>query len=143
MKKEQLLRFLQKVDNSFPVPLSKKVHLLEYADKLISLSDIYAEIKDGKILSAVIGYNKNVENKIAYISIVATVKEAQGKGLAKGLIKRFIEDCKNKGMVCVHLYTHTTNNIAIKMYRDMGFVDYEVENELRPDDVHLVYWIKE
>lgn len=136
---KQLYEFLKKVDNTFPVPISEKQNLSEYAEKLLKQATLCCEFENEEIVSMVAGYTDNLTDNIAYIALVATVDIAQGKGYAKKLILDFINICEKKGISSAHLYTHITNEKAINMYKSMGFRDYVMKNEPRPDDVHLIY----
>lgn len=140
---ERIEEFLIEVDESFPVPLSKKQNLKEFSKKLYEKADVCVKEENAKIVSMVAGYTENLENNIAYITIVATLENAKGKGYAKALIKEFIEICKVKKINAVHLYTVSTNVSAVKMYESLGFQKYIVENETRKDDLHLIYYIEE
>ena len=136
---KQIYNFLKKVDNSFPVPISKKQNLSDYARKLLSQATICWKLEEGEIVSMVAGYTDNLTDDVAYIALVATVDVARGKGYAKKLVSDFINICERKGIRSAHLYTHATNKKAINMYISLGFEEYVLENEPRPDDVHLVY----
>ena len=52
---------------------------------------------------------------------------------------QFLGKASEKGLRGVHVYTHSTNNKAIDMYKKIGFIPYKPEDELRPQDVHLIY----
>lgn len=143
MKKRKIEGFLIKVDKSFPVPLSKKQNLSEFAIKLNEKATLCIKEKDGEIVSMVAGYTENLADNIAYISVVATLESERGKGYSKSLVKDFIEICKQKKIDAVHLYTVATNISAVNLYKNLGFVEYIMENEPRPDDLHLIYYVKE
>lgn len=139
---QEIESFLREVDYSFPVPLSQKQDLHSFACKLHEKATICAERADGIIQSMVAGYTDNLENGLAYVSIVATLKAYQGHGTATKLVCRFLDICRDKGFRAVHLYAVESNVTAIEMYRKIGFVRYEMENETRPEDAHLIYYIK-
>lgn len=144
MKQTQKIEaFLIKVDKSFPVPLSNKQNLKDFAIKLNEKATICIKEENGEILSMVAGYTESLENNIAYISVVATLENARGKGYAKALVKDFINICKKKRIKAVHLYTVATNLSAVKMYKSIGFGKFILENEPRKNDLHLIYYIKE
>ncbi|MBQ7352539.1 MAG: GNAT family N-acetyltransferase [Clostridia bacterium] len=143
ISKDSLLQFLKKVDSDFPVPLSEKQDLNAFADKLIKNATICYEMNDEEIVGLVAGYTNNEEKESAYISIVAVLDKARGKGIGKKLVSDFIQTAQNKGFKSVNLYTSTNNEVAIKMYDSLGFVKYEKEDEPRPMDLHLIYYIKE
>ena len=142
IEKEKIEIFLSEVDKLFPTPLSKKQNLKDYASKLSEQADIFISLEDEKIMALVAGYIRNSVDEMVYISVVATLPEAQGKGLASGLFKEFIHSAEKNNKSAVHLYTDVSNKTAIHLYEKIGFVKYECENESRPDDVHLIYYIK-
>ena len=135
--------FLGKIDKMFPTPLSEKQDLEQYANKLIEKATLCAVIEEGEIFSLVAGYTENVIENKAYISIVASRTEAQGKGYASKLIRDFIDICKDKDLDAVHLYTDRCNTKALEMYRKIGFQKLMLDNEQRKQDVHLIYYIKD
>ena len=141
IKQEKLKEFLQIVDNHFPVPLSAKVDLDDYARKLINRADLIAELSDtGEIQALVAGYVRHVENNMAYIAIVATISEMRGQGKAKLVVQKFLDYCREQNRKGVHLYAVASNTNAVRLYERLGFERYCLENEQRPDDLHLVYW---
>ena len=139
---ENLKDFLQAVDKSFPTPLSQKQDLGKLAEKFIDKATLcYAE-EEGRIAALVAGYTENVTNDIAYISVVATLPEKQGRGLASGLVAEFISRARERGLRAVHLYTAQSNLGAIRMYRKLGFVEWIYESEPRPNYLNLIYYVK-
>ena len=136
----KLLQFLCAVDHDFPIAVSSKTDLKELAEKYCKYADLCCEYSNEEIIAVVAGYTENTPSNIAYISLVAVKKEARGKGLASKLILQFLEFASSKGLKGVHVYTHSQNSNAIKMYEKLGFVPYHPENESRPNDVHFVIW---
>ena len=47
--KTELARFLCDVDDLFPVPLSEKVDIGEYAEKLLSYATLVPEFREGRL----------------------------------------------------------------------------------------------
>lgn len=138
---EQLELFLRKVDKDFPVPLSSKQELKEFAKKLSQKATLCVACEGDELLALVAGYTDALTDGMAYISVVATLEKARGKGLAKRLMGEFIDICKQKNIKAVHLYTVPSNIPAVSMYKSLGFADYFVENEPRPEDTHLIYYL--
>lgn len=97
--------------------------------------------ENGKIVSLCAGYANDCLNRLAYISVVASLPEYLGKGYGKIAVQEFIEKANNAGMKAVHLYAVKENTPAIKMYERLGFVDYVAENEPRPKDRHLILYL--
>lgn len=131
--------FLCEIDNDFPVPLSVKTDLEKLAIKFATNATICTEAQDNKIIGMVAGYTKNTVNSLGYISVVGVSKNHRGKHIAVNLLNQFIALAQNEGLDGVHIYTHSTNQTAIKLYKRMGFTIFHEKNELRPDDIHLIY----
>lgn len=130
---------MSEIDSDFPIRLSEKTALEELATKFANNATICAEIQDNKIIGMVAGYTKNTVNNIGYISVVGVSKKHRGKHIAHRLIIQFLEIAQNEKLDGVHIYTHYTNQVAVKLYESMGFIICQQENEPRPDDIHLIY----
>ena len=142
IKKEALEMFLQEVDHDFPVPLSEKVDLKQYVEKVLQNADIVYKADGERLQGCVIGYCVNSYDDLVYIALVATGKDYRRRGIAAELVKEFIAMAKKYRKRAVHLYAALGANDAINVYKKIGFVDYVVENEPRPDAVHLIYYIE-
>lgn len=135
---QQIVEFLFSVDKLFPIPLSQKQNLVQYARKLEEKATICYELNENnQIISMVAGYTENLLNSMAYISLVATLPAYSGKGKATTLVQQYIEICRKKRIVTVHLYAAPTNITAVHMYEKLGFQCKNIKNEVRPDDLHL------
>ena len=138
----KLRTFLNVVDTLFPVPLSKKQDLDTFVDKLLEKAILCVAWEGERIVALVAGYADNVIDRLGYISIVATLPEAQGRGLASEKVQEFLDIARDKGLRGVHLYAVPDNLPAIKMYKKLGFEVYCPKNESRPEDAHLIYYIE-
>lgn len=135
---KSLLKFIQQIDRTFPIPLSDKVNLEDYTEKLLKNAVLCAEFDNEQIIGVVAGYINDV-SLFAYISLVAVLPQARGEGVASKLIKEFFEKCREKAYIAVHVYTHKTNHSAIRLYEKLGFKKYEIKNEPRLEDEHFIY----
>ncbi len=139
----QLYEFIKEIDNELPTPLSGRVNLKEYAEKLYSKAHLcYIKDKD-RIVALVAGYIKNTPDNIAYVTLVGTLPEFRGVGYAEKLMRQFISDSLNQKLSGVHLHTDKSNIAAESLYHKLGFKEYVVDQESRPDDYHLVLWLKQ
>lgn len=138
---EELKLFLKKIDKTFPVPISEKCEIDKYALKLYEKATLCLCYKEKRITSMVAGYTENLIKNQAYISIVATLPEARKMGLATELVKQFITISQFSKCELVHLYAVPTNKAAIHLYQKLGFLEWHIENELRPNDIHFVYYL--
>lgn len=119
--KQEIEQFLRSVDRTFPVPISEKVELCEFASKLFAKATMCCAYDGEEICSMVAGYTENTIDNIAYVSLVATRTDAQGKGFATGLMEEFISICKTKGLRGVHLYTDTRNKEQLRYTKSSAF----------------------
>ena len=90
----RILDFLKKVDLSFPVPLSEKTSLTDYAKKIYENGVLCTYVEENEIVAMVAGYLDKIRNGIGYITLVATLPEYQGRGLAHKIIRRFQEEAE-------------------------------------------------
>lgn len=87
------------------------------------------------------GYTNDIETRLAYIFVVATLSEYMGKGYGKVVVQKFIEKAKQDGMQAVCLYADKSNKTALHMYEKLGFRDWNVIDEPRPEDKHLIHYL--
>ena len=139
---DSLFRFLKKADQTFPTPLSDKHDLKSYAEKLYNQATLCYRLEEGEIVSLVAGYTENTTDKLSYIAIVATLPEVRGRHLASQLVSEFCEIAKQKNLAAVHLYTAADNETAKKMYYSLGFEEWHTPDEPRPQDCHLILFLK-
>lgn len=139
---EELENFLNAVDKDFPVPLSEKTNLSILSNKLIQRADIFAKRVNGNLAGVAIGYITNSTTNISFLSIVAVKKEYRGLGISKEIISQYLKTVKEKETFTgVEVYTKEENTVAVKTYKSLGFVIYKPENEPRPNDLHLIYYL--
>lgn len=142
LTEKQLVDFLLKIDEDFPIPLSDKVNIVEYAKKLLDKANLIADIEGDSIRGLVAGYTQDIVGESAYISLVGVKSEFRAQGIGKQLVKKFMDVCVAKEIKSVNLYTHQTNVAAIKMYTTLGFDIYKMKEEVRTQDIHYIYYFK-
>lgn len=136
MTEQKIEAFLRAVDDSFPVPLSQKQDLGEYARKLSQFATMCAVEEDGKIVAMAAGYT---DRDPAYLAILATLPQVRGRGLGKTLVREFLEKANQSGATYLHLYAVESNTPAMKLYESLGFTRWNMPNEPRKEDVHFIY----
>lgn len=117
--KEVIVLFLEKVDQDFVPPLTDKVCLEDYVDKIYSKAELVVEAENGMVVGLVVIYCNDLDNKIAYVPLCGVHKPFRGKGIASSLMKRAIGIAKRKGFEVVGL--HSNNEHAIRLYQKLGF----------------------
>ncbi|OUO91802.1 hypothetical protein B5F40_02930 [Gordonibacter sp. An230] len=136
--KTELTRFLRDVSDLFPIPLSEKVDIGGYAEKLLSCATLVPEFREGRLVGLVAGYTDNLPPEgLAYIALVGVRRDFQRCGIAKKLVEGFIDVCRQKGIRGLHLYTDAENRGAVHLYRGMGFERVTSFEDRRPNDIHF------
>ncbi len=130
----ELEKFLIKIDNDFPVALSKKVNLKEYAKKVVEKGTNFFAVKNNEIIGVCTGYTNNKKECIAYISALAVLQQYRNLEVGKQLIIAFKEYSKKANMKKIQLYVHKENDRAIRFYEHNGF---EIINEKANYDYSL------
>lgn len=136
--KEKFFDFIKKINYDFPIPVSEKVDLNEYCEKLWEKAELVAEVQDGEIRGLVAGYVNDLKNGSAYMSLLGVSRDFRNQGLGKKLVHQFVLLCREKQIRSVNLYTHKTNQAAIKMYEGLGFEIDSEGNQNRMDDIHFI-----
>lgn len=119
---DELASFLISVDNDFPVSLSRKVDIDEYAVKLLNCGfAVGARDETGRLCGVAAGYANDFENLVAYLSVIAVAADYRGQGLSSDLLTSFESHSIDEGMASMSLQTHSSNVRAIKFYQHMGY----------------------
>lgn len=117
-----LIGLLEQVDGEFSPPLSQRLSLASYADKIIANAVIFPLIEAGRMTAFVAMYCNDPDGKTAYITMVATEPAGRGKGLASGLVGLAIHHARRRGFQQVALEVYRSNLSALNLYRKLGFV---------------------
>ena len=119
--KEDLINFLKVMDNEFPKPLSKKVKIEDYIEKLINNGIIIVSKDKNNIVGLVAGYINDYKECLAYISIIAVKNEYRSKHIGKKLLNIFENIALKNGMKNILLTVHRDNKRAIEFYKKNNY----------------------
>jgi ribosomal protein S18 acetylase RimI-like enzyme len=108
-------------NTDFVPPLSGRVEINNFAEKIASKAMRFEAWFGGKLVGLVAVYCNDLEKRIAYITSVSVLRESTGKGIAESLIKQCIEHVKALGMRQVSLEVASDNIPAIRLYKKGGF----------------------
>ncbi|MEZ5690552.1 MAG: GNAT family N-acetyltransferase [Rickettsiales bacterium] len=61
----------------------------------------------------------------AEILTIGTIPDYQGQGIAKILLRKAVDNCKQEGAKRLLLEVEVGNEVAIKLYKDNGFVQID------------------
>lgn len=121
--KEDLLDFLNLVNNDFSPPLSDKTCIREYVDKITKKSKLLILRNECEIIGLAVLYCNDHISKIAYIPLVAVHPKHRGQGVATTLMTMAIKEATTNHMDKIGI--HTNNPYALKLYTSLGFTNIE------------------
>jgi len=117
-----LIGFLNRVDSDFSPPLSVRVNLSDYVDKLLGNAEVFGIYNSlSRLVGAFAVYANDHENHAAYVSFIATDPLVRGMGLGRKLMMCMVTHCRDLNMKSLKLEVSRTNQVAIELYRKVGF----------------------
>ena len=118
----QIGEHLLRCDTDFIPPLSGRVEINDYAQKIANKATRFEAWSEDTLVGLVAAYCYELEKHIAFITNVSVLKEWSGKGIAGDLLKWCVEHVKAMGMRQVNLKVAIDNTLAIRLYEQNGFV---------------------
>lgn len=118
----ELAEHLSRCDAAFVPPLSSRVEIIDYAQKIANKATRFEAWLGGTLVGLVAVYCNDQEKRIAYITSVSVLREWTGKGIAARLVGQCVEHAKASGMQRISLEVASDNTHAIKLYEKSGFV---------------------
>lgn len=109
-------------DADFVPPLSGRVEIRAYAQKIGGNATRCEAWADGALVGLAAAYCNNQKSRVAYITSVSVLKEWTRKGIAAGLLGQCVEQAKVAGMRQISLEVAAGNTSAIKLYEKSGFI---------------------
>lgn len=123
-------KFLTDIDFELPTPLSNRVDLETYARKVLEKGIVLGIKDDKKLVSASFFYANDNSSRVAYLTLLGTLRQYRGLGYAKKLLTKTLEYCKKKSMTVIQLETDLNNKSAISLYSSFGFEIIEVKEKI-------------
>ncbi|ARS53463.1 GNAT family N-acetyltransferase [Kushneria konosiri] len=134
---ESFLRFIEQVEREFEPPLSEQHHLPDYVNKLLSLAEVNYVLDGDRVVAAIACYANDYEHYNAYATFIGVLPDYRGSGIARPLLSRGIESCRQAGMQNLRARTWHRGKI-LAFYEEMGFVVERVEtNEWGVESLQL------
>ena len=117
--RQQIQSFLIEIESNFEPPLSKRLNILEYAEKLSNKARVVCYKEEERIISAILYYVDN-ENKTAYIPVLGSVEGFEGRGLMRILMDEVEETLLASDFCSLGLETWLGSR-ALNIYIKRGF----------------------
>lgn len=140
----QLEHLLKIFGDLLPLPLSQRMNLKAYAEKLLNLAEIAAAYQQNEVVGLLILYANDTVNGSAHIPLVSVLPDAQGYGIGKSLISRAKAKARQKNMREIWLTVEQDNQSARRLYESQRFkiravkaTKFEMECDLTHSDILL------
>jgi GNAT superfamily N-acetyltransferase/2-polyprenyl-3-methyl-5-hydroxy-6-metoxy-1,4-benzoquinol methylase len=117
----QIAAHLRACDSAFVPPLSSRVNLVDYADKIAGRAQCFEAWANGELVGLVAAYCNAPENGAAFITSVSVLPGWHGRGIASRLMDDCIGHLRGRSFARVELEVVGGNAAAIALYRKHGF----------------------
>ncbi|MDO5429831.1 GNAT family N-acetyltransferase [Parabacteroides sp.] len=109
------------VDSSIPSPLSSRVEIHEYCEKLCSNATHLCARCNNRLIGLISIYINNYNSRIGYISLVHISNNYRKYGIATKLLNRMFHIVRDRGFFIVDLEVDKTNIKARNLYDKFHF----------------------
>ncbi len=117
---DDILRFIQSVDEDFLPKLSERVDLVAYAQKLVDKAEMYVAHEGGTILGMVAFYLDRLKDQ-GYLTFMGVSEAARARGSGSALLQICIDSVREAGLRYLRTQTWSTNERALNWYVANGF----------------------
>lgn len=122
LSKDKIFHFLQKVDSCFiPFPLSKRVNLKLYSEKLADCAIHFLIEFDNQLIGMCCCYMNDPKIERVFLSIICLNPDYHRMGLGKILLHECELYANKNGFIFIELEVNVENSPAIEMYKVMGY----------------------
>lgn len=122
-----LTEFIKSVDKDFTPPLTGRVNIEEWIDKIYSKGSIILAESESKYIGCILFYSNDIMNRKGYIAYLAVDSKYRRLGIAKSMLDRCVDISRNNNMLSITVYTN--NPGALKLYESGGF-QIEAQEEI-------------
>lgn len=129
-QKEFIKEYILQYDNDFYEPLSARVDMDIFSQKLSDLSTTFVIYKDAEVAGLICSYFYDPASKAGFITLVHTKHEYRGQHLSLHLLNTVKEYAHKRGFERITLFVSKQQTSAYQLYSRHGFtVLSEDENE--------------
>lgn len=130
LTQNEILKFLLDVDKHFkPEPISKRVNLDEYAEKLSTFANHFYVKEDESIIGMSCCYMNDPSKEKIFVSITCVDYKYLGKGIGRRLTNEYEKEAIKEGFKAIEFEVHIDNLPSIEMHKKLGFSISRKNNE--------------
>jgi len=120
--KTEIAEHLRDCDDDFVPPLSSRVEIEEYAEKIQCKATRFEAWVDDNLIGLIAAYFNDKEKQCAFITSVSVFREWTGKGIGSELLQQCLGYAKTSSMKQLSLDVAVNNLPAIRLYKKNGFI---------------------
>jgi ribosomal protein S18 acetylase RimI-like enzyme len=117
---DELADHLRRCDDGYVPPLSERVAIDEYAQKLVDRATRF-EAWQGDLVGLVAAYLPGEDGDAVFITNVSVVREVRGHGVATALLGQCADLARLHSIARIRLEVDHRNDPAIGLYQASGF----------------------
>ncbi len=128
----ELIQFFRITEKKFVPPISDRVDLFEYIEKLITEATVLTakDQPSGEIIGVAAYYCNPQSFDLAFLSYIAV--NSDQKGIGSSLVEEMIRDCKKRGAKGIKTQTWVSNKRSMALFYKFGFIRTAIENNRGP-----------
>ncbi|WPU24867.1 GNAT family N-acetyltransferase [Cedecea neteri] len=127
--RDKLSQHLKECDLAFSAPLSERVDIISYAQKLHE-NAICFEAWQGEVLVGLVGIYCQPASEMAFISNVSVLPAHHRQGIGGILLEKSIGYARQQGVLSVKLEVAAKSQSAIALYTKYGFSSEKTTEEI-------------
>ena len=117
----QVAAHLAGCDAQFIPPLSARVDLGAYAERIVRHAERFEAWSGQQLTGLVAAYCNDEQRRRAFITSVSVLPAWQGHGIAARLLSECVQFARSAGFESIELEVHAANDAALGLYRKHGF----------------------
>ena len=118
---DRLLSLLESCDGEFDPPLSARVDLSEYVQKLLRSAIVIVARIHGEIAGFAAFYANDPSHKISFLSLILIDQQFRRYGLGRTLMEQWIKHCRQQRFRELHLEANAADTRLVEWYGQQGF----------------------
>ena len=130
-QKEFIKDYVLQYDNDFYEPLSARVDMEAFSQKLSDLSTTFIVFKDGEVAGLICAYFYQPETKKGFITLVHTMHEYRGQHLSLPLLDSVKQYAQERAFEHIGLFVSKQQISAYNLYSRHGFITISEEENGR------------
>lgn len=120
-RKEFIKDYILQYDSDFYKPLSARVDMDAFSQKLSDLSTTFVIYKDAEVAGLICSYFYDPASRAGFITLVHTKHEYRGQHLSLYLLNAVKEYARKRGFERISLFVSKQQTSAFQLYLQHGF----------------------